>query len=105
LSPAIAEKVLLRSLVEIDALVEVEVDVAVGDVVGVVELVVLLLLHAAAPSTSAVTAAAVSPAFADTEYNGVPRLFSRDMPPGMCETRSVCAGPAGRALLTEIVGR
>jgi hypothetical protein len=69
------------------------VDVAVGDVVGVVLLLLLLLLHAAAPSTSAATAAAVSPAFADTEYNGVPRLFSRDMPPGMCETRSVCARP------------
>jgi hypothetical protein len=66
----------------------------VADVAGVVALVVLLLLlHAAAPSASAATAATASPAFADTEYNGVPRLFSRDMPPGMCETRSVCARP------------
>jgi len=84
LSPAIAEKLLVRSLIEIDAeveplalaLAEVEVDVA-----GVLLLLLLLLLQAAR-SSAAAAAAAVSPARADTEYNGVPRLFSRDMPTG-----------------------
>jgi len=84
LSDAIAEKVLFRSPTEIDAaeaevlalaLVLAEVDVA-----GVVLL--LLLLLQAARSSAAAAAAAVSPARADTEYNGVPRLFSRDMPTG-----------------------
>jgi hypothetical protein len=88
LSDAIAEKVLFRSETEIDgaeaevlalalALVLAEVDVA-----GVVLLLLLLLLLQAARSSAAAAAAAVSPARADTEYNGVPRLFSRDMPTG-----------------------
>jgi hypothetical protein len=89
LSVAIAEKVLFRSETEIDgaeaevlalalALVLAEVDVA-----GVVLLLLLLLLLLqAARSSAAAAAAAVSPARADTEYNGVPRLFSRDMPTG-----------------------
>jgi hypothetical protein len=88
LSVAIAEKVLFRSETEIDgaeaevlalalALVLAEVDVA-----GVVLLLLLLLLLQAARSSAAAAAAAVSPARADTEYNGVPRLFSRDMPTG-----------------------
>jgi hypothetical protein len=85
LSDAIAEKVLFRSAIEIDAaeaevlalaLVLAEVDVA-----GVLLLLLLLLLQAAR-SRAAAAAAAVSPALADTEYNGVPRLFSRDMPIG-----------------------
>jgi hypothetical protein len=88
LSVAIAEKVLFRSETEIDgaeaevlalalALVLAEVEVA-----GVVLLLLLLLLLQAARSSAAAAAAAVSPARADTEYNGVPRLFSRDMPTG-----------------------
>jgi hypothetical protein len=47
------------------------------------------LLQAAAVSSAAAAAAAVSPARADTEYNGVPRSFSRHARVGMCETRSI----------------
>jgi hypothetical protein len=65
-----------------------------------------LLLLQAATSSAAETAAAVRPAlFADTEYNGVPRLLSR-------HANRACArpdpyGPTSddRALLAEIVGR
>jgi hypothetical protein len=82
-SPDIAEKELLRSLAEIDELLaladvladaEVEVDVA-----GVELLLELLelLLQPAATRTAAAAAAAVSPARADTEYNGVPRSFTQ----------------------------
>jgi hypothetical protein len=87
LSAAIAEKELLRSLIEIGAalaLGEPEAGVALD---GVVVLVVLELQ--AATSSAAAAAAAVSPARADTEYNGVPRSFTSNMPLGMCETRSV----------------
>jgi hypothetical protein len=83
LSDAIAEKELFRSPIEIDA-AEVEalaLVLAEVDVAGVVLLLLLLLLQAAR-SSAAAAATAVSPARADTEYNGVPRLFSRDMPTG-----------------------
>jgi hypothetical protein len=87
----IAPNVLSSSLTEIDADglevpagadVDVEVGVEVGVDVGVEvpaagELV--LLPHAATSSAAVAAATAVSPALADTEYNGVPRLFSRDM--------------------------
>ena len=54
-----------------------------GEVEAGAELELELLLLQAAMSSAAETAAAVRPAlFADTEYNGVPRLFSRDMPTG-----------------------
>jgi len=92
-----AEKLLVRSLVEIETelalpvlLGETAADVADdGDVDGV-ELLLLELLLQAATSNAAETAAAVSPAVFVTEYNGVPRLFSVETcPSGMCEIRSV----------------
>ncbi len=93
---AIAEKLLFRSLVEIETVLGLAVLLAVlladADVDGV-ELLLLELLELlqAATSSAAETAAAVSPALlADTEYNGVPRLFrSRHATSGMCEIRSV----------------
>jgi hypothetical protein len=91
-----AEKVLVRSLVEIETELAVELLVALeleladdGDVAGV-ELLLELELLQAATSNAAETAAAVSPAVFVTEYNGVPRLFrSRHAHQGMCEIRSV----------------
>ena len=84
LSPAIAEKVLLRSLAEIDAPLVLPV---ADEVAAAVELVLdagvelllelLELLQPAATSTAANAAAAVRPARADTEYNGVPRSFTQ----------------------------
>jgi hypothetical protein len=69
---------------EIDAVAApVLLALALAEVVGVVLLLLellLLLLHAAIRSAAAVAAATVTPALADTEYNVVPRLFSRDMP-------------------------
>ena len=50
---------------------------------------VVELLQPAATSSAAAAAAAVSPARADTEYNGVPRLFTQTCREGMCENRSV----------------
>jgi hypothetical protein len=85
---AIALKELSKSLTAIDALAAVPLPVPVGagaDVVGLV-VVVVLLLQAARRSAVTVAAARPSPLFADTEYNGVPRSISRDMPSGMCET-------------------
>src|SRR5579875_393378 len=84
LRPAIALKELLRSLTEIDA-AALELLLALADEdeppAGAELLELLLLLpHAAMSSAAVVAATAVSPALADTEYNGVPRLFSRDMP-------------------------
>jgi hypothetical protein len=76
---AIEEKVLVRSLVEIDG---VELDeLAVEDelAAGAELLLLLPLLHAAIRTAAAPAATAVSPALAVTEYNDVPRLFSRDM--------------------------
>jgi hypothetical protein len=56
----------------------VPVAVAVGDVAGGLvagaEVVLVLLLHAATSSAAVAAATAVSPAFADTEYNDVPRF-------------------------------
>jgi hypothetical protein len=78
---AIEEKLLVRSLVEIDG-VELDalaVELAVEDAAGA-ELLLLPLLHAAMRTAAAPAATAVSPALAVTEYNDVPRLFSRDMP-------------------------
>jgi hypothetical protein len=84
LRPAIALKVLLRLLTEIDAAGALALLVALADeVAGFEELLELLLLHAAMRRAAVAAATAVSPALADTEYNGVPRLFSRDMP-GTC---------------------
>jgi hypothetical protein len=78
---------LFRSLTEIDPLPEV----AAGDDPEVVAgaLVVDVELLQAAPARSAAAAAvAVSPARADTEYNGVPRSFTQTRREGMCENRS-----------------
>jgi hypothetical protein len=83
LRPAIALKELFRSPTEIDAVAALVLLLALGDVGGVELLLLellLLLLHAAMRRAAAVAAAAVSPALFDTEYNDVPRLFSRDMP-------------------------
>jgi hypothetical protein len=81
-SDAIAEKELLRAPTEIDALL---LELELADAVAVAELPVdaelllelLELLQPAATSSAAAAAAAVSPARADTEYNGVPRSFTQ----------------------------
>jgi hypothetical protein len=83
LSWDIAEKELLRSLTEIDALPEPpEADAPAAGLefaaAGAELLLELLeLLQPAATSTAANAAAAVRPARADTEYNGVPRSFTQ----------------------------
>jgi hypothetical protein len=81
LSPAIAEKVLFRLVYEIDAPAAAPVadEVAAGvDAAGAELLLELLeLLQPAATTTAANAAAAVRPARADTEYNGVPRSFTQ----------------------------
>jgi Tfp pilus assembly protein PilZ len=108
LSPAIAEKVLLRSLAEIDAPLVLPDEVAAGvelvPVAGVELLLELLeLLQPAATSTAANAAAAVRPARADTEYNGVPRSFTqtchiRHVRDQIRITRSQLAGPLAEML-------
>jgi hypothetical protein len=75
------------------------------DVDGVELLLLLELLLQAAASNAAATAAAVSPAlFADTEYNGVPRLFRSRHAHRAC-ARSDPWGPISvdRALLVEML--
>jgi Tfp pilus assembly protein PilZ len=66
---------------EIDELPPVAVEEAAGDELdeaGAELLLELLeLLQPAATRTAAAAAAAVSPARADTEYNGVPRSFTQ----------------------------
>jgi hypothetical protein len=108
-----AEKVLVRPAAEIDTelalavLLLLELAGADGDVeVGVVVLLLELLLQAAT-SSAAETAAAVSPALlADTEYNGVPRLFRSRHAHKAC-ARSDPRGPISvdRALLVEMLDR
>jgi hypothetical protein len=77
-SDAIAEKVLFRLPTEIDALL-LELELADAELPVAAELLLELLelLQPAATSTAAAAAAAVSPARADTEYNGVPRSFTQ----------------------------
>jgi hypothetical protein len=83
LSCAIAEKELLRSPIEIDAPLAPPVaadELAAGaELEAGAELLLELLelLQPAATSTAARAAAAVRPARADTEYNGVPRSFTQ----------------------------
>jgi hypothetical protein len=76
----IAEKELLRSVIEI-ALLALAGELAAGaelEAAGAELLLELLeLLQPAATSTAANAAAAVRPARADTEYNGVPRSFTQ----------------------------
>jgi hypothetical protein len=75
----IAEKELLRSVIEIDALLALPVELAAAELAAGAELLLELLelLQPAATSTAANAAAAVRPARADTEYNGVPRSFTQ----------------------------
>jgi hypothetical protein len=103
---AIALKELSKSLTAIDAVAPVAVPVAAGVVVvGLVVAVVVLLLQAAIRSAAAVAAATPRPLFADTEYNGVPRSISRDMPSGRCETGNRHAwSMSARVLMCESVG-
>jgi hypothetical protein len=110
LSCAIAEKELLRSLIEIDALLELLLAPAVElaevelDAAGAELLLELLeLLQPAATRTAAAAAAAVSPARADTEYNGVPRSFTqtcrgRHVRDQIRITRSQLTGPFAEML-------
>jgi hypothetical protein len=110
LSPAIAEKELLRLVAEIAAplVLPVAYDVAAGvELVpdaGVELLLELLeLLQPAATSTAANAAAAVRPARADTEYNGVPRSFTqtchiRHVRDQIRITRSQLTGPLAEML-------
>jgi hypothetical protein len=80
-----ADIVLLRSLIEIDAPAppleagaEAEAELEAPLEAGAELLLELLeLLQPAATSTAARAAAAVRPARADTEYNGVPRSFTQ----------------------------
>jgi hypothetical protein len=76
-----AEKELLRSLIEMPELLPplaAEVAEALELPVAAELLLELLeLLQPAATSSAAAAAAAVSPALADTEYNGVPRSFTQ----------------------------
>jgi hypothetical protein len=106
LSWDIAEKELLRSLTEIDALPEPpEADAPAAGLefaaAGAELLLELLeLLQPAATSTAANAAAAVRPARADTEYNGVPRSFTHSDIPGTACARPDPSNPVttGRAI-------
>jgi hypothetical protein len=102
-SCAIAEKELLRPPTEIDALLAVaEVEAGAG-LDGVEVLLELLELQAAASSATA-AAAAVSPARADTEYNGVPRSFTQTCRCGHVRDQIPITRQNRRGLLAEIVG-
>jgi hypothetical protein len=74
-----AEKVLFRLVAEIDAPAAApDADDEPEPVVAGAELLLELeLLQPAATTTAANAAAAVRPARADTEYNGVPRSFTQ----------------------------
>jgi hypothetical protein len=110
LSCAIAEKELFRSLIEIDALLALPVELAAALVAPPLAagaellLLELLELQPAATSSAAAAAAAVSPARADTEYNGVPRSFTQT-----CRVRHVrdqirITRPQLTGLLAEMLG-
>jgi hypothetical protein len=104
-----AEKELFRSLTEIDALAALPLalaEVAAPDDAAGAELLLLELLELqpAATSSAAAAAAAVSPARADTEYNGVPRSFTQT-----CRERHVrdqirITRPQLTGLLAEMLG-
>ena len=111
LSCDIAEKELFRAPIEIDALellplalaeAEVDEDADVDDA-GVELLLELLELLHAATSSAAAAAAAVSPALADTEYNGVPRSFSQTCR-GHVRDQIPTPRPESARLFAEIVG-
>jgi hypothetical protein len=77
-----ALKELLRSEIEIDAALLEPLLVALDDAAGAeLLLLLLLLLHAEMRrAAAAAPATAATPALVLTEYNDVPRLFSRDVP-------------------------
>jgi hypothetical protein len=109
LSCAIAEKELLRSLTEIDPAPEVAAgDVAVPDVAAGAEVVAagveLELELQAATASNAAAAAAVSPARADTEYNGVPRSFTQTYPAGHVRDQIRITRTRSSGLFAEILG-
>jgi Tfp pilus assembly protein PilZ len=109
LSCVIAEKVLLRSLTEIAPAPDVAAgalpDVAAGaELVAGAEVVELLELQAATASNAAAAAAAVSPARADTEYNGVPRSFTQTHPGGHVREQIRITRTRSSGLFAEIVG-
>jgi hypothetical protein len=103
-----AVKELFRSLTEIDALAALPLALAEvaapDDAAGAELLLELLELQPAATSSAAAAAAAVSPARADTEYNGVPRSFTQT-----CRERHVrdqirITRPQLTGLLAEMLG-
>ena len=111
LSPAMAEKVLLRSPTEIDALavplelaelaaLEAPVLAAGAELL----LLELLELQPAATSSAAAAAAAVSPARADTEYNGVPRSFTQTCHMWHVRDQIRITRPQLTGLLAEMLG-
>jgi hypothetical protein len=76
-----ALKELLRSEMEMDAALLAPLLVALDDAAGAELLLLLLLLHAEMRrAAAAAPATAAAPALDFTEYNDVPRLFSRDVP-------------------------
>lgn len=111
LSCVIAEKELFRSLTEIAPAPEVAAgelalpDVAPGaELVAGAEDVEVLELQAATASNAAAAAAAVSPARADTEYNGVPRSFTQTYPGGHVRDQIRITRTRSSGLFAEIVG-
>jgi hypothetical protein len=111
LSCAIAEKELFRSLTEIDALavplelaelaaLEAPVLAAGAELL----LLELLELQPAATSSAAAAAAAVSPARADTEYNGVPRSFTQTCRMWHVRDQIRITRPQLTGLLAEMLG-
>jgi hypothetical protein len=111
LSCAIAVKELFRSPTEIDALavplelaelaaLEAPVLAAGAELL----LLELLELQPAATSSAAAAAAAVSPARADTEYNGVPRSFTQTCRMWHVRDQIRITRPQLTGLLAEMLG-
>jgi hypothetical protein len=93
---------------EIDALLGVALALAPAELVAGAELGAGLLLELlelqAATSSAAAAAAAVSPARADTEYNGVPRSFTPTCSCGHVRDQIRITRSQSTGLLAEIVG-
>jgi len=105
LSPDIAENELFRSSTEIMAFVEPAVGAAVeAGAGGAVLTLVVVELQPAATSSAAAAAAAVSPARADTEYNGVPRSFTQTHPGGHVRDQIRITRTRSSGLFAESVG-
>jgi hypothetical protein len=107
-----AEKLLFRSPIEMELLAlpellplaALDADADEPPVAAELLLLELLELQPAATSSAAAAAAAVSPARADTEYNGVPRSFTQT-----CRERHVrdqirIIRPQLTGLLAEMLG-